>query len=118
MRDRVHQLWVRLGSRRAQLVAWVLAGLVVVVLLIRAEAAVDRSTRALNAFATAERRDDARQCENAWEVREGVRALIEGLVAASHPDPQVETAFRDDMNQRLPDPDCDLARARRVLDDE
>lgn len=129
MRGYVHRLWGwwrALGSRRAQLTAWVVLGALVAVLLARSESAADRANQAaldahtaLEAFETTETRDDARQCVGAWETRTGVLSLIEGLVAASpDADPARVAAFREDMNRRLPDPVCDLDRARRVLGDE
>lgn len=122
MRTKVRRTWQQLGTRRAQLAAWLTWVVVVVVLLVRSEDAAANAAdaardarSAVAAFQAAEHMDDAEACVNSWEGRLGVRALIDGLVAASSADPARVAAFREDMARRLPDPECDLEAARRTL---
>lgn len=57
--------------------------------------------------------DRARACVASWEGRQGVRSLIDGLITASGgTDPARAAQFRADMNERLPDPACDLEAAQ------
>jgi hypothetical protein len=108
--------WQRRRWQRARPWVWAAAIAVMAGGLWRVETTARTAHEAVDRVEASERLDDARACLNAWEGRLGVRALFEAIVtAAQNVDPEVLASFRDDVAHRLPDPDCDLAEAQRVL---
>ncbi len=120
--------------RHRRVVLYVALGLLVSFIVGRQEQSIDDLHQVIESEAREDRVEAAEACVSAWEGRADIRDQAEAgyrrnartlLDLADNPDNPRAAAYRDqveldvdEIRAELPDPECSLGHARRVLEKE